>query len=249
MSEINNPLEVAGKPVKKELTLFYVVDKSGSMSGSPINAVNTAIMESIPVLKEISDGPEADIKVATLTFSTSADWLHGPVGVDNFQWSNIMADGLTSMGMAFSKLNEKLSREEYLKSQNTIAAPIIILLSDGEPNDNWESELTKLKENKFFKVAVKFAIAVGNAANIDILTKFTGNKEAVLLTHNAEDLKKLIKIVSVTSSQIGSKSMSIADSGSGDINDDANNAIVSAVVNTANDEGIDVADYGGDDDF
>lgn len=248
---VNNPLEVAGKPVKKELTLFYVIDKSGSMSGTPINAVNTAIMESIPVLKEISDGPDADIKVATLTFSTDANWLHGPVSVDNFSWSNIAADGLTAMGTSFGKLNEKLSRNEYLKTQGTIAAPIIIMLSDGEPTDAWEAPLDKLKQNNFFKVAAKFAIAVGNDANIDILAKFTGNKEAVLLTHNADDLKKLIKIVSFTSSQIGSKSMSIADTGtdSDDINDAANKAIVSAVINTADDAGINVTDYGGDDDF
>ena len=79
-------------------------------------------------------------------------------------------------------------------------------MSDGEPTDDYESGLAKLKENKWFKYAIKVAVAIGDDANKDVLAQFTGNIEAVITVHTPEALKKWIRKVSVTSSQIGSKS-------------------------------------------
>ena len=87
-------------------------------------------------------------------------------------------------------------------------APAIILMSDGEPTDNYKRGLQKLKENNWFKSAIKVAIAIGNEANKDVLAEFTGNKECVLTVHNKEQLEKIIHFVSVTASQVASSSSS-----------------------------------------
>jgi len=248
---MNNPLEAAAMPVKKDLRLFYAVDTSGSMYGEKINSVNVAIRESIPELQKISSGPDADIKVAALKFADSAEWLCAPTDVENFNLSNMIADGWTAFGDALVELNKKLSREEYLKTDRALACPVILLISDGEPtqtNPPWEDSLRELEKNKYFKAAIKIALAVGKDANIDILAKFTKNKEAVFMIHNNYDLKKLIKIVSFTSMMYGSKSSNTAASGA-DVNDTANKTIVDAAAAAANDAGINVHDYGGDDNF
>jgi uncharacterized protein YegL len=91
-------------------------------------------------------------------------------------------------------------------------APAIILLSDGGPTDDYQSGLSKLKSNNWFKAAIKIAIAIGDDADKDVLKDFTGNSEAVITVHNIEALKQIIRIVAVTSSQIGSKSSSAGDS-------------------------------------
>ena len=62
-----------------------------------------------------------------------------------------------------------------------------------------------------FKNAIKIAIAIGDDADKDVLKEFTGSMEAVLTVHNIEALKAMIRLVAVTSSQIGSKSTSAAD--------------------------------------
>ncbi len=55
---------------------FFVVDTSGSMSGAKIGTVNSAIEEVVPELKDISESnADAQIKVATLSFSTGARWI------------------------------------------------------------------------------------------------------------------------------------------------------------------------------
>ena len=90
-------------------------------------------------------------------------------------------------------------------------APAIILLSDGGPTDDFESGLKKLKDNNWFKAAIKIAIAIGDDADKDVLKRFTGTPEAVFTVHNIDALKQIIRVVAVTSSQIGSKSSTASD--------------------------------------
>lgn len=196
---------------RRTMTMFFLIDTSGSMEGNKIGAVNDAMENVMPIIGEISENnPDAEIKIAVLDFSSEVKWLYDePKTASNFQWRNVSAEGLTSLGDACLQLNEKLSQSHgFMQSASGSYAPTIILMSDGEPTDNYKVGLDKLKENNWFKSAVKFAIAIGEDANTDVLVDFTGNKEAVLTVHNIEALKKIIKFVSVTSSQIASTSTS-----------------------------------------
>ena len=98
-----------------------------------------------------------------------------------------------------------------MKTASGSVAPAIILLSGGGATDNVDQGIEKLKTNNWFKAAIKIAIAIGDDADKDELKKFTGNLEAVIEVHNIEALKQIIRIVAVTSSQIGSKSTSATD--------------------------------------
>ncbi|MDR1559854.1 MAG: VWA domain-containing protein [Clostridiales bacterium] len=208
MARAINPLEVAVEPAKKELVIFFIIDRSGSMSGTKIGAVNTAIREVLPVLRGIG-GSDANIKIAVLGFSTEAHWISPPVSAEEFMWEDINAVGWTDFGAALNRLCEKMSRREFLNSSTGYAAPVCILMSDGQPTDSWLAPLELLRQNNWFKLATKIAIAIGNDADKRVLTEFTGNPQAVLVSHSPEDLKKLIKIVTLTSSQIGSKNTAI----------------------------------------
>lgn len=98
---------------RRTMVLFFIIDTSGSMYGEKIGAVNTAIREVIPEIKEISaENADALIKIAVLTFSSGAKWLYdSPIDSEQFVWTNLDADGVTDMGLAFRMLNEKLSRD------------------------------------------------------------------------------------------------------------------------------------------
>ena len=196
---------------RRTMVLFFVVDTSGSMTGEKIGKVNSAIDEVIPELKSISeDNADAQIKVATLAFSTGAEWMDSePVAAANYRWNYLDASGVTDLGEACVKLNEKLSQNAFMSSPSGSFAPAIFLMSDGEPTDDYHHGLDKLKQNNWFKKAIKVALAIGEDANQGVLAEFTGNSEAVITVHTPEALKKWIKFVSVTSSQIGSKSSSV----------------------------------------
>ncbi len=200
---------------RRTMTLFFVVDTSGSMDGSKMGTLNSAIEEVIPEIRKISgENADAAIKIAVLEFSNGANWITpAPIDAEDFCWSFLEADGLTDFGEACRQLNEKLSRSAFMNDVAGSFAPAIFLLSDGEPTDSYSSELKKLKDNNWFKKAIKVAVAIGEDANCDVLAEFTGNREAVLTVHTPEALAKMIRFVSVTASQIGSKSTGVGKGG------------------------------------
>lgn len=201
---------------RRTMVLFFVVDTSGSMEGAKIGTLNQAVEDVIPEIRDISaDNADAQIKIAVLEFSSGARWVtQAPVPADGFDWQYLEAAGLTDLGDACRELNDKLSRNSFMSDITGSFAPAVFLLSDGAPTDNYREGLEKLWENNWFKKAIKVAVAIGDDANLDILAEFTGTSETVLTVHNPESLKKMIRFVSVTSSQIGSQSSAV---GSGDI--------------------------------
>lgn len=199
---------------RRTMTLFFLIDTSGSMEGNKIGAVNDAVVNVLPMLNDISEiNPDAEIKVAALEFSSGVNWLYDePKLAKDFIWQDVTAGGLTSLGGACAELAAKLSRNGgFMQSASGSFAPAIILLSDGGPTDNYEVGLAKLKANNWFKSAIKIAIAIGDDADKDVLKDFTGNSEAVITVHNIDALKQIIRVVAVTSSQIGSKSSTAGD--------------------------------------
>lgn len=215
---------------RRTMTLFFMVDASGSMSGSKMGTLNSAVEEVIPEIRRVSgENADAVIKIAALRFASGAQWITpAPMDADDFTWSHIEADGVTDFGEACRQLNEKLSRSAFMSDVAGSYAPAIFLLSDGEPTDEYQKELSKLWENNWFKKAIKVAIAIGDDANKDVLKEFTGNIESVLTVHTPEALAKMIRFVSVTASQIGSKSSGVG-SGSTDVPADKQKELIEAV--------------------
>jgi uncharacterized protein YegL len=198
---------------RKTMVLFFLIDTSGSMAGSKIGAVNAAIAEVIPELRDISQvNADALIKVAALEFSYGVKWLTPePVNVDLFQWNNINAWGQTDLGAACIELSGKLSTKAFMREATGSFAPALFLLSDGEPTDDFDAGMAELQKNNWYKQAIRVAIAIGDDAKRDVLAKFTGSTETVLEVHNAVALKKLIKFVSVRASKIASQSVQASE--------------------------------------
>ena len=204
MGLYDNTVEVA----RRCMVLFFVVDTSGSMAGTKIGAVNQAIAEVVPEIAKLSsENADAEIKIAAMKFDDAAEWITSqPVEAEKFQWNDLDVGGGTYLGEACRALGEKLSRNAFMQEATGSYAPAIFLMSDGEPLDDYQKELAKLKENRWFQKAIKVAIAIGNGADKNVLAEFTGTTERVLEAHSPEVLMKLIKFVSVRASQIGSKS-------------------------------------------
>jgi len=193
--------------IRRRMTLFFLIDTSGSMEGTKIGTVNTAIRDLVPELADIG-GADIDLRIAVLEFSTGCRWQHpeGPVAVEDFLWNNLSTGGSTNMGAAFRELNERLSRSSFLKAPSASVAPVLLLFSDGQPTDEYAGGLETLRNNNWFKTAVKAALAIGSDADQAMLAEFTGTSETVLAAYTPEVLRKMIRTVTLTSAQIGSRS-------------------------------------------
>lgn len=214
-----NEMEPVTRPL---LPMFFVLDTSGSMSGQPISMLNHAMEEVIDIVGNFAaSNPDALLKIGVLQFSSGAEWIQ-PKGLEEFEdfiFDPLKAGGLTDMGAALNELNEKLSRKSFLVSTTGYCKPIIIFMTDGQPTDNWEEALKNINEtNKWYKYenSIKIGFAVGDQANIEILSKIVGNSEAVIQTSDLENFSILLQKVAIESAMIGSKSHVTGEAPSGE---------------------------------
>lgn len=200
------------EPAKKSMTIFFLIDVSGSMKGTKIGSLNGTMEELLPSLVGVGEA-STEVKIAIMKFSTDVSWVTPePVRIEEYQyWNRLEAEGLTFMGDAFTELSRKLSRSSFLNSPSISFAPVIFLLSDGSPNDDWKKGLATLQQNKWFQHGLKIALGIGSKVNMDVLRAFTGNDELAVQAKTADQLRELIKLLAVTSSQIGSRSLALVD--------------------------------------
>lgn len=202
---------------KRVMPIFFLIDTSGSMEGKKIGAVNAAIEELIPDLRHMSESQaDSEIKLAVMKFSTGCEWVTPSLmSLDSFDdWESLEANGLTDLGAAFLELNDKLSKNGFMDrgaASSGFYAPVIILLSDGEPTDDYMSALKKLQANKWYQAALKIAIAIGEDANREVLKRAIRNVELLFTVNDIGSLRKIIRFIAVTSSQIASTSASVSD--------------------------------------
>ena len=224
-------------PARRICAVILMTDCSGSMDGLPISSENEAISGLLPELASMNqDNANAEIQVAIESFGQDVKWETGDEGLVNpetYKWKDLSASGGTPMGEAFSKLNDILCvNGGFMNRASGSVAPVIILTSDGEPTDSYKDGLKKLKNNKWFQVAAKVAIGFGQS-NDAVLEEFTGNKETVLHTNNPEELKKLIRFVTITSSMVNSKGKATVHSDNSDVDDEDTTNTVAVALKTA----------------
>ncbi len=187
------PETPGGALAKRPLQFIYIVDYSGSMSGKKIQAVNYAIQESIKPMQDVADeNPTAEILVRAVKFADGAQWhIAQPTEVHSFRWPDLDTDGVTDMGKALSMVATEL-REDKMPKRGL--PPVLVLMTDGQPTDDFNSGLKELMDQPWGKKAVRIAVAIGEDADLDVLQKFIGNPEVKPLTaSNVTDLVQKIK--------------------------------------------------------
>lgn len=206
----DDPLGATGVS-KKSLVIFFLIDTSGSMKGTKMGELNTVMEELIPEIRRVGEA-DTEVKIAVLTFNTHVKWMYSePINIEDFQWARLSASGVTSMGEAFKELNARMSRNSFLNSPSLSFAPVMFLMTDGYPSDDYKEGLGELSTNSWYKFGLKAALGIGNEANDEMLAEFTGSPDTVVHAYSGNQLAQMIKIVAVTASQIGSKSMTLSD--------------------------------------
>lgn len=199
--------------MRPELLLFYVLDTSGSMKGESITRLNSAMVETIDAVREEAPhNRDAAIKVAALSFNTTCHWVNprGAERIEDFVWHDLEAGGFTSVGPALDELNARLSDKSggFINTTTGALMPVIIFMTDGFATDgagSYSPALERIKHNKWFSNATRVGFAIGKNPDVEMLSRLTGDSEAVLRTEDLAEFAEMIKWVSVTSSMIASR--------------------------------------------
>jgi uncharacterized protein YegL len=192
------PRRPGGELATRPLHFIWIADCSGSMSGSKITALNFAIREAIPAMRKVADeNPNASVFVRAIRFGSNVQWhVAQPTPLAAFNWTDLSTDGVTNMGRALSMVAEEL---KVPPMNERALPPVLVLISDGQPTDDFASGLKRLFEQKWGQKAVRIAIAIGDDADKDVLQRFINNPEIQpLQANNSEDLVNYIKWASTT---------------------------------------------------
>ena len=161
-------IEFAANP-EPRCPCLLVLDTSASMAGPRLAELQRG-------LAQLKDELAADhlarkrVELAVLTFGGTVRMPSDFVTVDAFDPPTLHADGLTPMGAAVSASLDALRTRKAVYRQNGISyyRPWIFLLTDGEPNDQWQGAAKAVREAEAQKAVAFFAVGVGEA-NMDVL--------------------------------------------------------------------------------
>lgn len=191
------PRRPGGELATRPLHFIWIADCSGSMlADGKIQTLNTAIREALPHMKAEADAnPNAEVLVRAVTFASGASWqVATPTPVATFTWTDLPAGGVTDMGRALSLVAEQL---KIPPMSDRALPPVLVLLTDGQPTDDFAKGLQALMDQPWGKRAVRIAIAIGEDADTEVLQRFIGNAELrPLRANNPEQLVKQIRWVS-----------------------------------------------------
>jgi uncharacterized protein YegL len=200
-----------GELATRPLHFIWIADCSGSMAvDGKIQALNTAIREALPHMREVAHkNPYAEVLVRALAFSDGAHWhCSQPTAVADFKWTDLQPQGLTAMGKALSLVAEQLRMPPM---SDRALPPVLVLISDGQPTDDFADGLDALMRQPWGKKAVRIAIAIGEDADLECLQRFIGHTELQpLQANNPEALVHQIKWVSTSVLQSASSPASQA---------------------------------------
>lgn len=191
----------------RRLPVYLLLDTSGSMSGEPIEAVKNGVQIMISSLRQNPQAIETAF-LSVITFDSSAQQIIPLTDLASFQMVDIKATGVTALGDALKLVSSKIDSEvaKTTTEQKGDWKPLVFIMTDGIPTDDWQSGLNEFKKRK---VAFTVACAAGSGADTNILKQITEN----VVSLDTADSASIGKFFQWVTASIGVTSTKVEDSG------------------------------------
>lgn len=188
-------------PQRRPLPVIVLADVSTSMEGEKIATLNAALAEMLQKFQTVHD-TRSHIHTAIITFASNAQQILNLSPVGNVKLPTLTAAGTTAMGAAFNIALQMLQDEQQMPKRSYL--PSIVLVSDGQPNDDWEEALQKLLDSERGKRAVRLAVGIGSDCDFDVLRRFVNHPEIPVV--RATEVSKLMDFFRFVSMSVMARS-------------------------------------------
>lgn len=185
----------------RPLPVVLLADVSGSMNAQgKIDVLNDAVAEMLDTFRA-EDDSRAEIHVAVITFGQGGAKLHQPLApASTLEWARMTAAGNTPMGAALDLVTTII--EDRAQLPGRAYRPTLILVSDGQPTDDWQPPLARLHSAERASKATRFAMGIGDDADPAMLSMFVGTPGVpVFQAHEAREIKKFFRWLTMTVAQ------------------------------------------------
>jgi uncharacterized protein YegL len=184
----------------RKFPICLVLDTSGSMHGSNIRDLNENVRNFLTFV-ENNQKARRNAEIAIIEFGGDVRVVTGYNSIDKINFSDLSAYGATPIGGAVSTALELLDiRRQYYRN-NAIEhyKPIMLIMSDGEPTDDYigvAQEVYSMVEKKQLKI---FPVGIGEKFNAAHLANFSPFLKPRLIQQSS-DFSELFELLSASSS-------------------------------------------------
>lgn len=191
----------------RRLPVYLLLDTSGSMSGEPIEAVKNGVQVMISSLRQNPQAIETAY-ISIITFDSVAKQIVPLTDLASFQMVDIRATGTTVLGEALKLVSTCIDNEvaRTTTDQKGDWKPLVFIMTDGVPTDEWQSGMAELKKRK---TAYVVACAAGSKSDTGVLKQVTDN----VVRLDTADSNSIAKFFAWVTASIGVTSTKVEDSG------------------------------------
>ena len=165
-------------------------------SGEKIQNLNVAVKDMLQTFRN-TENNETEIHVAIISFGGDVKLHQSLTITSSIDWHDLSAYGGTPLGEALKMAKSMLEDKSVIPSR--AYRPTVVLVSDGQPTDEWEKPLTDfIKEGRSSKCD-RMAMAIGADADESILGKFIeGTKNPLFYAKDAKQMREFFKFVTMS---------------------------------------------------
>lgn len=154
----------------RTLPIVMLLDTSGSMmEDCKIDELTNSVNEMVNKMKELDD-PKASVSLAIFTFGGNPKEFLKLTPIQNVPCLSFEAAGNTPLGGCLKLAKEMIENKDIITSRTY--RPVVLLVSDGMPNDDWAPAFIDFKTNGRSSKCYCLSMGIGKdlpQASLDIL--------------------------------------------------------------------------------